>query len=236
MITGALLELENITINYGPIAACRGVSLAVNAGQCTAVVGPNGAGKSTLAAGVAGLIPLTDGIIRFKERNLDRTPSHERARSGLVVVPEGRHLFPQMSVEETLSLSAAHARPGPWSIDIVLSLFRQLAERSKQMSGNLSGGEQQMLAIARGLVLNPEILVLDEPSAGLAPKLMSDVVASIAELVEQGLAVLLIEQNVHAARKLAENVFVMNGGEVTASGGPELLGDDEELRKSYLGA
>lgn len=230
------LTVDDLRVSYGPITACDSISFNMTKAECVAIVGSNGAGKSSLVEAIAGLIVPERGRVLYGSKEVTDTPAYERARSGLVLVPEGSRLFPQMSVRETLAIAAGHARAGPWNVDAVFELFPELKDRTAALAGNLSGGERQMLAIARGLVLNPEIIMLDEPSAGLAPRLMADVIKAVAQLVGAGLGVLLVEQNVHAARRLAQRVIVMEQGRIKASGGPDLLGDDEELRRTYLGA
>ena len=229
------LEVQDLTITYGAVRAVRGVSLVVKPSMCVSVVGSNGAGKSSLLRGIAGLVPLDSGHITLEEQNLTLLPAHSRVSRGLALVPEGRNLFPQMSVRDTLILAGAHQRRGKWNINAVLELFPRLADRFKVAAGNLSGGEQQMLAIGRALMLNPSVLMLDEPSAGLAPRLSSDLIYTVSLLVREGLGILLVEQNVHAARLITDHAMVMDNGIIVRQGGRDLLVDDQHLIRSYFG-
>jgi branched-chain amino acid transport system ATP-binding protein len=235
--TGSALELDGVGVSYHSVPACRDITLRVAAGECVAVVGANGAGKSSLVLAAAGLEPLASGRVLLDGRDISRLKPHQRARSGLVLVPENRHLFPEMTVQDTLQLSTRHARAAStsWDLGAVLELFPRLRERSGSMAGNLSGGERQMLAIARGLLLDPSVMMLDEPSAGLAPAVVEEVLVALRTLLDSGLAILLVEQSVYAARMLADRVVVMQDGDVVRRGGKDLLANDEDLRKAYLG-
>lgn len=231
------LELDRVGVSYHSVPACRDITLRLVPGECVAVVGANGAGKSSMVLAAAGLEPLASGRVLLEGRDISRLKPHQRARSGLVLVPENRHLFPEMTVQDTLQLSVRHSRnvATPWELGTVLELFPRLRERSGSMAGNLSGGERQMLAIARGLLLNPSVMMLDEPSAGLAPAVVEELLVALRRLLDSGLAILLVEQSVYAARMLADRVAVMQDGDVVRRGGTDLLANDEDLRKAYLG-
>ena len=232
------LQVEGVGVSYHRVPACRNVSLSVHAGECLAVVGANGAGKSSLVAAIAGLEPLASGRILLNGADVSRLRAHKRARLGLALVPENRHLFPEMTVHETLQLAARRDRVGAsgWTLEAVHELFPRLRERAGSMAGNLSGGERQMLAVARGLLLNPDVMMLDEPSAGLAPAVVEEMITALRALLDGGIAMLLVEQSVYAARMLGDRVVVMQDGDVVREGGKEVLGDDEGLRRAYLGA
>jgi branched-chain amino acid transport system ATP-binding protein len=233
----AALVLDGVGVSYHRVPACREVSLEVRSGECVAVVGANGAGKSSLVAAAAGLEPLAGGRVLLDGTDVSRLPAYVRARRGLVLVPENRHLFPEMTVEETLQVSAhrSRGRTGVWSVEAVHALFPRLLERRTSLAGNLSGGERQMLAIARGLLLDPVVMMVDEPSAGLAPAVVEEIIGAFRTLLDGGLALLLVEQSVHAARALGDRVAVMQDGAVVQRGGKEVLADDEEMRRAYLG-
>lgn len=231
----ALLTVDQVTVAYGHVTACEGVSLSVDAGRCLGVVGPNGAGKTSLLGAIAGLHSAGGGSVTLDNNDLSSMPPHSRARSGLALVPEGGHLFPQLTVAQTLRLPRPYARSGHWDETSVYELFPRLADRRSSLAGNLSGGERQMLAIGRGLMLNPRVVMLDEPSSGLAPAVIGEVITAIALMLRQGLAVVLVEQSIRAARELSDEVLVMADGQVVQRGGAEILADDEGLRRSYLG-
>lgn len=223
-----------MTVTYGAVTACRQVSLTIEPGTCLALVGSNGAGKSSLMKAIAGVEPYS-GRVMLGGQDMADLRAHKRARAGLVLVPEARHLFREMTVEETLRLAESNARPGPWNRDSIYELFRSLDRRRDSFAANLSGGEAQMLAIARALVLNPTIMLLDEPSTGLAPAVMNEVAETIGALVNEGLGLLLVEQNIQAARRIADRVMVMENGVIVQEGGPEILESGKDLRRAYLG-
>lgn len=234
------LRLDGVGVSYARVPACRNVTIEVMRGECVAVVGANGAGKSSLVSAAAGLEPLATGSVLLDGQDISRLPAHQRARRGLVLVPENRHLFPEMTVDETLRLAARRgASPrnagSGWDVVSVHGLFPRLHERRSSMAGNLSGGERQMLAIARALLLNPRVMMLDEPSAGLAPAVVEEVLVAGRTLLDRGLAMLLVEQSLYAARMLADRVVVMQDGDVVREGGKDVLADQEDLHRAYLG-
>jgi branched-chain amino acid transport system ATP-binding protein len=232
----ALLELEGVTARYGPVQALHGVSLTVNEGEIAAVLGANGAGKTTTLRAVSGMV-RHDGEIQFGGRRLGRAGPDQTARLGIAHVPEGRGTFAELTVWENLRLGA-YTRRGSikGDVDRVLQYFPWLAERRGQQAGTLSGGEQQMLALARAFMQRPRLLLLDEPSLGLAPLLVTEIFRIIRELNEnEGLTVLVVEQNAHIALQLAQNAFVLEVGRVALAGPSAELQEHESVRRSYLG-
>ena len=233
----ALLEISALRGGYGRVEVLRGVDLHVNAGEMVALLGSNGAGKSTLNKVVCGLVPAWSGSVRFDGHDLSGAHYRDVVKAGLIQVPEGRKVFPNLSVLENLELgSFARARERrAANLEKVFGIFPRLKERIKQNAGTMSGGEQQMLAIGRGLMAEPVLLILDEPSLGLSPLLVEEMFALIRRLRDEGLAVLLVEQNVGQSLEIADRAYVLENGSVRFSGLPqELLGSDE-LRRAYLG-
>jgi branched-chain amino acid transport system ATP-binding protein len=232
----ALLEVNDIEVRYGAIKALKGVSFAVGQGEVVALLGANGAGKTTTQKTVSGMMRPALGEIRYKGRRIDGIPAHELISLGICHVPEGRHVFPRMSVQENLEMGAFRfKRPDRQVFDHVLELFPRLRERIKQYAGTLSGGEQQMLAIGRALMGKPELLLLDEPSMGLAPLIVQQIFDIVREINDGGVTVLLVEQNASQALALADRGYVLETGEIVLQGtGRELLADDR-VRAAYLG-
>ena len=233
----ALLEITDLRGGYGRVEVLRGVDLQVNAGEMVALLGSNGAGKSTLNKVVCGLVPAWSGSVRFDDHDLSGAHYRDVVKAGLIQVPEGRKVFPNLSVLENLELGSftrARERRAA-NLEKVFGIFPRLKERIKQHAGTMSGGEQQMLAIGRGLMAEPVLLILDEPSLGLSPLLVEEMFALIRRLRDEGLAVLLVEQNVGQSLEIADRAYVLENGSVRFSGLPqELLGSDE-LRRAYLG-
>ncbi|MBC7734960.1 MAG: ABC transporter ATP-binding protein [Bacteriovorax sp.] len=233
----ALLEISALRGGYGRVEVLRGVDLQVNAGEMVALLGSNGAGKSTLNKVVCGLVPAWSGQVRFDGHDLSGAHYRDVVKAGLIQVPEGRKVFPNLSVLENLELGSftrARERRAA-NLEKVFGIFPRLKERIKQHAGTMSGGEQQMLAIGRGLMAEPVLLILDEPSLGLSPLLVEEMFALIRRLRDEGLAVLLVEQNVGQSLEIADRAYVLENGSVRFSGLPqELLGSDE-LRRAYLG-
>ncbi len=236
-MTSPLLSVRGVTAFYGHVRALQGVDMDVNAGEIVALIGANGAGKSTLMMTVCGNPRAREGRITFDGRDITRLPTHEIARLKLAQAPEGRRIFPRMTVLENLQMGATVAAPAEFDHDLerVVALFPRLAQRLTQRGGTLSGGEQQMLAIARALMSRPRLLLLDEPSLGLAPLIVRQIFDAIKRLnAEDGLAVFLVEQNAFHALKLAHRGYVMVNGLITLSGtGRELL-DRAEVKSAYL--
>jgi len=233
----ALLEIQGLRGGYGRVEVLRGVDLQVNAGEMVALLGSNGAGKSTLNKMVCGLCPAWGGTVRFDGKDLSGAHYRDVVKAGLIQVPEGRKVFPNLSVLENLELgSFTRARERRASnVEKMFHIFPRLRERMAQHAGTMSGGEQQMLAIARGLMAEPVLLILDEPSLGLSPLLVEEMFSLIRDLRDGGLAVMLVEQNVGQSLEIADRAYVLENGSVRFSGLPsELLGSDE-LRRAYLG-
>ena len=227
-----MLDVSGISSGYGGDAVLHDVSLSVGAGQIVTLIGANGAGKSTLAKSVSGLLGLMGGEIRFQGQRIDRLATAERLRLGIAHVPEGRQVFAGMTVAENLALGAGQ---GPSQLDFVCELFPVLRQRMGAVAGNFSGGQQQMLAIARGLMSSPKLLILDEPSLGLSPLLVSEIFTLIAALRARGLAVLLAEQNARAALAIADQGHVIENGRVTLAGPAAELLHSPEIAARYLG-
>lgn len=233
-----LLEVTDLVAGYGPIRALDGVSLDVEPGELVAIIGANGAGKTTLLMAISGVVPPRAGVIRFAGRPLAGLPPHEVMRTGIGHAPEGRRIFPRLTVRENLELGGfARDDRGQVARDIdeACGLFPVLGQRMTQLGGTLSGGEQQMLAIARALVGRPQLLLLDEPSLGLAPLVVAKVFEVIQALSARGIGVLLVEQNARAALKLASRGWVLETGRVTLTGSGADLAADRRVRDAYLG-
>ena len=233
-----MLDVTNLTVSYGAISAVRSVSLTVKAGEVVTLIGANGAGKTSIVKALSGLIAKASGQTRFRDKDISALPAHEITRLGLIHVPEGRKLVPSMSVEENLMCGAycRSDKPGIVAdLDEVMTRFPRLRERRRQLAGTMSGGERQMLAIGRGLMAKPELLVLDEPSLGLAPLLVEEVFNIIATLKSEGKTILLIEQNALEALNISDRAYVLRVGEVVMSGRSSELAENPELRRAYLG-
>ncbi|MGI8336194.1 ABC transporter ATP-binding protein [Actinomadura scrupuli] len=231
-----LLEVEDIHVHYGKIEALKGVTLQVDEGEIVTLIGANGAGKTTTLKTISGLRPLTSGRITFAGKDISKLPGHKRVLAGIGQSPEGRGVFPGMSVEENLHMGA-YARKGDLSKDLaeVYELFPRLAERKKQAGGTMSGGEQQMLAIGRALMTKPQVLLLDEPSMGLAPLLVLQIFSIIEEINRRGTTVLLVEQNAQQALQIAHRAYVIETGKMIKSAPAQDLLTDPEVRAAYLG-
>jgi branched-chain amino acid transport system ATP-binding protein len=234
--TQPMLEVDDIEVRYGAIRALKGVSFQVGTGEVVALLGANGAGKTTTQKTVSGMLRPVKGSVTFVGRRIDGIPAHDLIRLGICHVPEGRHVFPRMTVRENLEMGAFRFRKVDENdIDRVLEMFPRLRERIGQVGGTLSGGEQQMLAIARALMGKPRLLLLDEPSMGLAPMIVAQIFDIVREINSDGVTVLLVEQNAAQALALANRGYVLETGEIVLSGtGQELLADDR-VRAAYLG-
>ncbi|MDE6260933.1 MAG: ABC transporter ATP-binding protein [Oscillospiraceae bacterium] len=232
-----MLKVNDINVYYGAIHAIKGVSFEVNDGEIVTLIGANGAGKSTILNTVCGLLHTRTGSIEFLDKNLASVPAHKVVKLGMAHVPEGRRIFQQMTVEENLEMGAytqSRASVDP-NLERVYEQFPRLKERRKQVAGTLSGGEQQMLAMGRGLMSNPKLLMLDEPSMGLAPILVEQIFDIIRQLHKAGTTILLVEQNARMALSVADRGYVLETGKIVATGtGDELL-HDEAVKKAYLG-
>jgi len=232
-----LLSVNNINVYYGAIHAIKGISFQVDEGEIVTLIGANGAGKTTTLDTVAGLLRSKTGEIRFQDQRIDHVPPHNIVKNGLALVPEGRRVFAQMTVEENLEMGAftrdkSQVAPG---LEKVYELFPRLQERRRQVAGTLSGGEQQMLAMGRALMSAPKLMMLDEPSMGLAPILVEQVFEIIASLHKAGTTILLVEQNAQMALSVADRAYVLENGQITLSGTGEELSRSEQVQKAYLG-
>jgi branched-chain amino acid transport system ATP-binding protein len=232
-----MLEIRDLHGGYGAVEVLRGLSMAVQAGEIVALLGSNGAGKSTLNNAVCGINPAFSGSVRFDGRDMTRARPTEIVAAGLIQVPEGRRVFPNLSVRENLELGSYRRgrERRAQNMDRVLEIFPKLKDRLQQRAGTLSGGEQQMLAIGRGLMAEPRLLILDEPSLGLSPLLVEELFALIGRLNAEGLAVLLVEQNVGQTLEIAHRAYVLENGVIAFDGTPARLLADPELKRAYLG-
>ena len=231
----AILEVQDIHTYYGDAYVLQGLSLTLEQGQILGLLGRNGVGKTTLVNSIVGFNPPRRGKIIFKGTDITGISSFETVRSGMGLVPQGRRVFPTLSVEENLMVAERNTERHGWKLDRVYALFPRLLERRNQRAKTLSGGEQQMLAIGRGLMTNPDCLIMDEPSEGLAPIIIQGVWEAIGKLKEAGLSILLVEQNASLALKLVDYVHVMSKGQVVYSARPEELAANDEIKSAYLG-
>jgi branched-chain amino acid transport system ATP-binding protein len=231
----AILEVQDIHTYYGDAYVLQGLSLQVEQGQILGLLGRNGVGKTTLVNSIVGFNPPRRGKVVFKGEEITHTPSFETVRIGMGLVPQGRRVFPTLGVEENLLVAERSLDRHGWNLDRVYKLFPRLEERRNQRAKTLSGGEQQMLAIGRALMTNPDCLIMDEPSEGLAPIIIQSLWEAIGKLREQGLSILLVEQNANLALKLVDYVHVMSKGRVVYSGKPAALKANDEIKSSFLG-
>jgi branched-chain amino acid transport system ATP-binding protein len=233
----ALLEIEDVHTSYGAIEALHGISLTVEAGEVVTMIGSNGAGKSTTLRSISGLAPISSGSIRFDGVEISRLPPSDIVGLGISQSPEGRRCFPRMTVRENLELGAFLRRDDdiPKDVEHVFELFPRLREREKQSAGTMSGGEQQMLAIGRAMMARPRLLLLDEPSMGIAPLLVDRIYETITEISEEGTTILLVEQNANYALKVARRGYVLETGKITMADTSSALSSNPEVQKAYLG-
>ncbi len=235
----ALLEVKEIHAHYGGIEALRGVSLTVDEGEVVTLIGSNGAGKSTTLRAITGLTPASSGSVLIDGEDITRVPAHEIVDRGIALSPEGRHCFSRMTVRENLDLGAYRRRKDTTvaeDLERVFELFPRLHEREKQKAGTMSGGEQQMLAMGRALMAKPKVLLLDEPSMGIAPILVQRIYETIAEINRGGMAILLVEQNANYALDVSSRGYVLETGRVVLAGESDKLRTDPEVQRAYLGA
>jgi branched-chain amino acid transport system ATP-binding protein len=230
-----LLEVAGLAAGYLGERVIDGIDVEVRTGEAVAIVGSNGAGKTTLFRTIAGLLPAMAGRVVFDGQDMTRRPTHRISRAGIAYVPAERHLFPAMTVKTNLVLGAYPRRPDSATLDLVYDLFPRLHERQRQQAGTLSGGEQQMLAVGRALMAKPRLLMLDEPSTGLSPKLTWAVLEAIEVIRDRGVAVLLVEQNAAQALRMSDRAYVMESGSVVLSGAGRELAEDDRVRAAYLG-
>jgi branched-chain amino acid transport system ATP-binding protein len=234
----SLLEIRDVTSGYGEVQILWGTSIKLQEGRLTSLVGANGAGKTTTMRTIMGLLKPWQGSILFEGQDISKMSAHEKAELGVILVPEGRQLFTEMSIEENLEMGASPERARPHferNLDRVYELFPRLKERRLQKAGTLSGGEQQMLAVARGIMAEPIVLMIDELSLGLAPVLVLDLFQTLRKLKDEGLTMLLVEQNVQMALAVSDYAYVLSHGKVELSGPSSELAQDEHIREAYLG-
>jgi branched-chain amino acid transport system ATP-binding protein len=230
-----MLTVEDIHTYYGESYVLQGISLSVERGRVASVLGRNGVGKTTLIRSIIGFTPPRRGRVMFAGSDVARWPSYRIGQAGMGIVPQGRRIFPSLSVKENLEIAARSGSGGTWTIDITLQLFPVLHERFRNSAGTLSGGEQQMLAVARALVSNPRLILMDEPTEGLSPQVVGELKQLIMRLRESGIAILLVEQNIEFALQTADTVSVMDKGKIVYHGLPAALAADEGVQKTYLG-
>ena len=234
----AMLEVKNLEVYYGVICALKGISFEVNEGEIVSLIGANGAGKTTMMQSVVGLLPKKGGTVIFDGQDITRMPCHKVVQLGMTQVPEGRRIFQELSVYENLMMGAYTVKDQQRfkaELEKIYGLFPRLAERRNQIAGTLSGGEQQMLAMSRALMINPKLLMLDEPSMGLAPILVDQIFEIIKELHKSGTTILLVEQNARKALQVADRAYVLETGNITLSGTGAELASSDAVRKAYLG-
>ena len=234
-----MLEVKNLSVSYGAIEAVKDISFTVNDGEIVSLIGPNGAGKTTTLHTITGLVPAKSGSVMYNGVDLLKTHNNKIVTLGMAHIPEGRHVFTRMSVEENLEMGAFSLKDQSdlkKDLDMVYGLFPRLKERRNQKAGTLSGGEQQMLAMGRALMSHPKTILMDEPSMGLSPKLVKEIFSIIRKLHEQGITILLVEQNAKMALSIADRAYVLETGRITMEGDAKELLNNEQVRKAYLGA
>lgn len=234
-----MLEVKNLSVSYGAIEAVKDISFTVNAGEIVSLIGANGAGKTTTLHTITGLVPAKSGSVMYNGVDLLKTHNNKIVTLGMAHIPEGRHVFTRMSVEENLEMGAFSLKDQSdlkKDLDMVYGLFPRLKERRNQKAGTLSGGEQQMLTMGRALMSHPKTILMDEPSMGLSPKLVKEIFSIIRKLHEQGITILLVEQNAKMALSIADRAYVLETGRITMEGDAKELLNNEQVRKAYLGA
>ena len=234
-----MLEVKNLSVSYGAIEAVKDISFTVNAGEIVSLIGANGAGKTTTLHTITGLVPAKSGSVMYNGVDLLKTHNNKIVTLDMAHIPEGRHVFTRMSVEENLEMGAFSLKDQSdlkKDLDMVYGLFPRLKERRNQKAGTLSGGEQQMLAMGRALMSHPKTILMDEPSMGLSPKLVKEIFSIIRKLHEQGITILLVEQNAKMALSIADRAYVLETGRITMEGDAKELLNNEQVRKAYLGA
>lgn len=234
-----MLEVKNLSVSYGAIEAVKDISFTVNDGEIVSLIGANGAGKTTTLHTITGLVPAKSGSVMYNGVDLLKTHNNKIVTIGMAHIPEGRHVFTRMSVEENLEMGAFSLKDQSdlkKDLDMVYGLFPRLKERRNQKAGTLSGGEQQMLAMGRALMSHPKTILMDEPSMGLSPKLVKEIFSIIRKLHEQGITILLVEQNAKMALSIADRAYVLETGRITMEGDAKELLNNEQVRKAYLGA
>jgi branched-chain amino acid transport system ATP-binding protein len=229
-----MLEVENIQTYYGDSHILHGVSLKVEAGKVSVLLGRNGMGKTTTIHSIIGFAPTKEGIIRLRDKEIQILKSYQISKIGIGLVPQGRRIFPNLTVKENLETTARGSSQEAWTLEKVYSLFPRLKEREKSFGGNLSGGEQSMLSIGRALMTNPDVLLLDEPSEGLSPLMVNEVKKVIEQLKKDGLTMLMVEQNLSMALSVADHVYILNKGQIVFDGTPFELKENKEIKEKYL--
>jgi len=233
-----LLEVNNVTVSYGVIPAVRNLTLRVDMGHIVTLAGANGAGKTTTLKAIMGILPPRDGVINYKNDNITKVSADKRVEMGIALIPEGRQVFSRLTVRENLDLGAYHRKDRSGilnDLEWIYSLFPVLKDRETQIAGTLSGGEQQMLALGRGLMSHPELLLLDEPSLGLAPLIVKEIYRVIREINKRGITILLVEQNINMAMKVSNYAYILETGEIHTEGPPDEVMKKENIMKAYLG-
>ena len=233
-----MLEVDNVSVNYGAVRAVHSVSLSVNEGEIVTLLGSNGAGKTSMLSAIIGLVPVAEGTVTFEGQNINRLDTESRVARGITVTPEGRRVFANLTVEENLILGAAIRRDADGvarDLETYLDMFPILRERFKQSGGSLSGGEQQMLAVVRALMSGPKLLMLDEPSLGLAPQIVDQIFRLISGLRDHGLTLLVVEQNAQEALKFADRAYILSSGNLEFAGTAEELRTSADLMQAYIG-
>lgn len=232
-----MLRVSNLKVNYGPIEVIHGIDIEVNEGECVALIGANGAGKSSTLKAICGLVRSSSGTIMFNGEDITNTPGHKIVKAGITMCPEGRQVFPQMTTLQNIKMGAYARTDNKQSADVerMLDIFPILRDRARQAAGTLSGGEQEMLAIARALIADPKLCIFDEPSLGLAPKIVAEVGETIGRIKDMGKTILLVEQNSLMALKLADRAYLFEAGKIVMSGTGEELQSNPEVIKAYLG-
>ena len=234
-----MLDIKNLSVSYGAIDAVKNISMHVDDGEIVSLIGANGAGKTTTLHTITGLVPAKSGSVMFNGHDLLKERNHNIVTYGMAHIPEGRHVFTRMSVQENLEMGAFSIKNDSTmaaNLDMVFDLFPRLKERRRQLAGTLSGGEQQMVAMGRALMSHPNTILMDEPSMGLSPKLVKEIFAIIRKLHAEGITVLLVEQNAKMALSIADRAYVLETGSITMEGDAKDLLHDEKVRKAYLGA
>lgn len=234
-----MLDIKNLSVSYGAIDAVKNISMHVDDGEIVSLIGANGAGKTTALHTITGLVPAKSGSVMFNGHDLLKERNHNIVTYGMAHIPEGRHVFTRMSVQENLEMGAFSIKNDSTmaaDLDMVFDLFPRLKERRRQLAGTLSGGEQQMVAMGRALMSHPNTILMDEPSMGLSPKLVKEIFAIIRKLHAEGITVLLVEQNAKMALSIADRAYVLETGSITMEGDAKDLLHDEKVRKAYLGA
>ncbi|WP_461204292.1 ABC transporter ATP-binding protein [Clostridium sp. DL1XJH146] len=233
-----MLKIENLNVHYGAIHALKGLNIDVNEGEIVTLIGANGAGKTSTLRAISGLIPISDGSVTYEDKKISNIPAHEIVSLGISHVPEGRRVFSNLSVMENIELGAYLRKDKKGikeDIEMVFTKFPRLKERMSQKAGTLSGGEQQMLAMGRGLMIRPKLMLMDEPSMGLAPLIVKDIFDIIKEINSTGTTVLLVEQNAHMALSVANKAYVLETGNIVLEGNAQELLNDDSIRSAYLG-